>query len=134
MMGLLLGLQLSAFSFPLCAAAPDADTAAAVAIGLARAEHARIEVPVSVEVAKTKPSPSVDVRPPASEAIEWVRTCDQYGCRLVPRVPSPGASRPLPPANGASASASSVPGGEEGPGTAEGCRRRARRGLFGRWR
>jgi hypothetical protein len=126
MTGLLLGLQLTAFSFQL-SAAPDAETAVAVAIGLVRAEQASIEVPVSVEVAAIKPSARADLRTPETEAIEWVRTCDQYGCRLVPRMPSPTASQ-------APAPASSMPGGEEATSTAEGGRWRAKRGLFGRWR
>jgi len=134
MTGLLLGLQLSAFSLPLLAAAPDADAAVAVAVGLARAEDASIEVPVSVEVAKPKPPARANQASPEGDPIEWVRTCDQYGCRLVPRVPSPAMAQPSPAANRDPAPAAATRGEEECSNPAEGCRWRARRLLFGRRR
>jgi hypothetical protein len=134
MTGLFLGLQLSAFGFQFWAMAPDADIAVAVAVGLARAEHGTIEVPVSVEVAAVKPSATVDLRAPRTEAIEWVRTCDQYGCRLMPRMP-PGAARPPSAASqGPAATDSSTPGDEQPASAAEGGRWRARRFFFGRGR
>jgi len=109
MTSLLLALQLSAFSVPLSAFdVPDAATSAAVAVGLAMAERTSIEVAVSVEVAGPRPSGK-------AEPIEWIRTCDPYGCRLVPRAPVPGDE-------------------EETANTVEPCDRHVRRLLFGRWR
>jgi len=134
MTGLLLGLQLSAFGFQLWAIPPDADTAVAVAVGLACAEHTSIEVPVSVEVAAVKQSAGADLRTREVEAIEWVHTCDRYGCRLVPRVPSPGVVRPSPAASQDPPPASSTPADEQSASAAEGCGWRARRFFFGRGR
>lgn len=125
---LLLALQLSAFSVPLSAFdAPDAATSAAVAVGLAMAERTSIEVAVSVEVAGPPPSAN-------SEPIEWIRTCDPYGCRLVPRVPVPGGVQPAA-ADQAAPQSKAVPGDEEETTNAvEQCHRHVRRLLFGRWR
>ena len=89
MHALMLSLQLSVLS--ILAPGPEADVAVAVAIGLAHADRVTIDVPVTVEVAEIKPSMEADGAKPQLNTIEWVRTCDQYGCRLVPRTPSPNA-------------------------------------------
>lgn len=90
MTSLLLAIQLSAFSVPLSALdAPDAATATAVAVGLALAERTSIEVAVSIEVAGPQPPAKAEPENQESKPVEWIRTCDPYGCRLVPRVPVP---------------------------------------------
>ncbi len=134
MTSLLLALQLSAFSVPLSAFSvppsafdvPDAATSAAVAVGLAMAERTSIEAAMSVEVAGPPPSAN-------SEPIEWIRTCDPYGCRLVPRASVPGGVRPA--AEQAAPQPKPMPfSDEEEVNAVEPCGRHVRRLLFGRWR
>ena len=131
MTSLLLGIQLSIFGLQ---AAEEVDAAAAVAVGLARAESACMEAPVTLEVAKAKPSARVDGTETKTGTIEWVPTCDQYGCRLVPRLSSPDAAG-LPAAEGPVAGPVSSKRSDEGVvSSAEGWRCRSKRGLFGRRR
>lgn len=84
MTALVFGFQLTAFTLSL-SAAPDAGTAVAVAVGLVRADGAPDDVPASVQVTRPGPSASAGLLSPEGERIEWVRMCDENGCRLVRR-------------------------------------------------
>jgi hypothetical protein len=88
MLGLILSFQLVAFSVSL-SAVPDADTAVAIAVGLAGAGCQAVEVPVSVEVVSPEPPVEAGPQKPEARRIEWGPTCDEHGCRLVPRIVSP---------------------------------------------
>jgi hypothetical protein len=88
MIGSLLSAQLTAFSISL-SAVPDADTAVAIAISLARVGRQAVEVPVSVDVVDSELPANASPQKPEDRRIEWVPTCDEHGCRLVPRILSP---------------------------------------------
>jgi hypothetical protein len=90
---LVLSFPLTVFGLSLWAGPRDADTAVAVAVGLADAGRAMVEVPASVEVASPRRPVKADSQKPDGGRIEWVPTCDQYGCRLVPRIVSAESPR-----------------------------------------
>jgi hypothetical protein len=131
MNGLMIGFSLMAIS--LLAASPDTDVAVAVAIGLAHADQMRIEVPAMVDVVAAESTAEVNAVTPEPNKTEWVRTCDQDGCRLVPRIPVSGLSATPPIASQNSATASSA---KREPAACNGdaCSLRSRWQLFGRRR
>jgi hypothetical protein len=131
MCGLMLSLQLLAISF--LATSQDTDAAVAVAIGLAHADRVAMEVPAAVEVAAAKPATNAEAAEPQVDAIELVRSCDRYGCRLVPRPPKSGTSDATPRSQDAAELASTVKQAtSECVGDAHG--RRAKWRPFGRRR
>ncbi len=133
MIGLVLSFQLSVFSLSL-SAAPDADTAVAIAVGLARAGRPRVEAPVSVEVAAPRPPAKAGPQRPQGGRIEWVPTCDQHGCRLVPRILPPDVSRAAPPAGQDAAADSSTTAGAASASCGDGPCRQGQRRIFSRRR